>query len=143
MKSLFIPNDSADVDGKNLDNKMILFASTLVDDLEKLIMNIIPLNNGMRSNHQTKQAIRVFYSLVNEEFIPTNTNASTKKLRRRCLYGPKFVLSTTGLDPTDYRVYPFTPLLKELLTLVNKILKRKLGEVYKGDHNSCKVKIYN
>ena len=136
MQSIFIPKDNDDSDKKYLHTLMKKFAEYIVNNLETYIMPIVPLNNGARSNHQSAQAIRIFFSLFTEA-VNGNNN-----LERRSIYGPTAVLNTTGMSPDDFRVYSMTPLLKEITDLFTKIIKLKLGPQYTNiDFNFMEAKL--
>ena len=136
MQSVFIPKDNDDSDKKYLHTLMKKFAEYIVNNLETYIMPIVPLNNGARSNHQSAQAIRIFFSLFTEA-VNGNNN-----LERRSIYGPTAVLNSTGMSPDDFRVYSMTPLLKEITDLFTKIIKLKLGPQYTNiDFNFMEAKL--
>ena len=122
---------------RRLHQLFLELTETVMDKFEDHIMAIVPLCNDARMNHQSKQAIRIFFGregkIINEDVV------------ERYIYGPKAVMTTTGLHPSNYRVYPFTPLLVKIVDQLTKIIQEELGPEWADfnfDFNFMEIKVY-
>lgn len=112
-----------------------LIKEEVMHNFEDLLYSIAPLNNNVRSNHQSRQAIRIFFGKdVN--------SIDDVTVVRRYIYGPMAVLETTGLHPKDYRVHPFSPLLIEISEELTKIVRQELCDDFDFDFNFMEIKVY-
>jgi hypothetical protein len=138
MASQYFPFDNNDTTPRRILHQLFLqLTETVMDKFEDHIMTIVPLSNNARMNHQSKQALRIFFGrdgeIINDDVV------------ERYIYGPKAVLTTTGLHPSTYRVYPFTPLLIEIVNEFTKIIKQDLGPEwadFEFDFNFMEIKCY-
>ena len=109
LNSMYV--DATENNGTNL---AILWCQTeFLEMYDDLILRIAPLCNPAKYTHQTRQPLRIFYSKLNED-------TWHSEIKRRVIYGPFGVMSTTGYDMNDFKVLPFTPLITKLVDIIEE-----------------------
>ena len=95
-----------------------------------LIVRIAPLSNAAKFSHQTGQPFRIFYSRKN------STTCWDDNVNERALYGVAGIMTTTCYDMNEFRVLPFSTLIKELANRIqdkhNIVVSSLEIKVYQG-----------
>ena len=95
------------------------------------------MNNSEMANHQSPQALRIFYG--------KDCGFSENGITKRYVYGPKSVFNTTGFHLRDYRVSGFDDILSAVIQNLTVVVKHHLGSKwidFNFDFNFLEIKLY-
>jgi len=140
FKSFYVPSSEfTDSSQQIIRNGLIQLVTRITESYENYIIPIIPYTNPIRMNHQTPQAIRIFFGMNGRE-------VDDQVVMRR-IYGPMSVVKTTGPHPSKgYRVYPFSPELISIRNVLTEELRRHISPHQLNgvdlDFNFMEIKMY-
>ena len=95
------------------------------------------MNNSEMANHQSPQALRIFYG--------KDCGFSENGITKRYVYGPKSVFNTTRFHPREYRVSGFDDILSAVIQKLTVVVKHHLGSEwidFNFDFNFLEIKLY-